>query len=121
MLWQSRPNLQWPRRWYTQSSPVLSGAVFPFLDRGEPPPQVLPRAAGLARLGDAGLLALSDAGRPRSGPLARRDLTEDDREPVLDDILDRDLEAVLDDREDPEDIPRRGIVRDRDDVLLLEW
>ena len=81
----------------------------------------MPRAAGLARLGDAGLLALSDAGRPRSGLLARRDLTEDDREPVLDDILDRDLEAVLDDREDPEDIPRRGIDRDREDVLLLEW
>ena len=81
----------------------------------------MPRAAGLARLGDAGLLALSDAGRPRCGPLARRDLTDDDREPVLDDILDRDLEAVLDDREDPEDIPRRGIVRDRDDALLLEW
>ena len=100
---------------------MLAGAAFPFLDWCKPPPQVLPRTAGLARLGDAGLLALSDAGRPRFWQLARRDLTDDDREPVLDDLLDRDLEAVLDDREDPEDVPRRGIVRDRGDALRLEW
>ena len=84
------------------------GAGSPFFDVKEPPSRVITRSAELARLG-VGFRALSDAGRPRTGRLARRDLTDDD------------LELVLDAIEDPEDDARPRIERDREGVLLLEW
>ena len=72
----------------------------------EPPSHVFTWHAELIRLGGVGFRALSDAGRPRGGGLARRDLTDDD------------LELVLDDIEDPEEFARPLIERDREDVLL---
>ena len=86
---------------------LRSGAGTPLVEVVEPPSHDFTWQAELLRLGGVGFRALSDAGRPRGGGLARRDLADDD------------LELVLDDIEDPEDFARPRIERDLEGDLLL--